>query len=61
MAGLVVAFGAAFDLFDGALARATGTSSKLGAFMDSDFDRAGEAVVYVGIVYGLSQLAIPAS
>ena len=29
------AFGAAFDLFDGALARATGKSSKFGAFMDS--------------------------
>ena len=34
-AGLVVGFGAAFDMFDGALARATGKSSKLGAFMDS--------------------------
>ncbi|MEP7157929.1 MAG: CDP-alcohol phosphatidyltransferase family protein [Chloroflexota bacterium] len=52
IAGLVVGFGAAFDLFDGALARATGTSSKFGAFMDSVFDRAGEAVVYVGIVFG---------
>jgi len=52
-AGLVVGFGAAFDMFDGALARATGKSSKLGAFMDSTFDRAGEAVVYVGIVAGL--------
>jgi CDP-diacylglycerol--glycerol-3-phosphate 3-phosphatidyltransferase len=51
-AGLVVGFGAAFDLFDGALARATGKSSKLGAFMDSVFDRAGEAVVYIGIVAG---------
>ena len=53
IAGLVVGFGAAFDLFDGALARATGTSSRLGAFMDSVFDRAGEAVVYVGITAGL--------
>jgi len=52
-AGLVVGFGAAFDLFDGALARATGKSSKFGAFMDSTFDRAGEAVVYVGLVVGL--------
>jgi len=51
-AGLVVGFGAAFDLFDGALARATGKSSKFGAFMDSTFDRAGEAVVYVGLVVG---------
>jgi len=55
-AGLVVGFGAAFDLFDGALARATGKSSKFGAFMDSTFDRAGEAVVYVGLVVGLLRL-----
>ena len=48
--GLLVAFGAVFDLFDGALARATGTDvSKFGAFLDSTLDRAGEAVVYVGI------------
>jgi phosphatidylglycerophosphate synthase len=53
IAGLVVGFGAAFDLFDGALARATNTTSKLGAFMDSVFDRAGEAVVYVGVVIAL--------
>lgn len=51
-AGLLVAFGALFDLFDGALARATNKTSKFGAFMDSVFDRAGEAVVYAGIVYG---------
>lgn len=50
--GLVVAFGAVFDLFDGALARATGTTSRLGAFLDSTFDRAGEAVVYVGVAVG---------
>jgi CDP-diacylglycerol--glycerol-3-phosphate 3-phosphatidyltransferase len=53
-AGLLVGFGAVFDLFDGALARATGRVSKFGAFMDSTFDRAGEAVVYVGIAIGLA-------
>jgi phosphatidylglycerophosphate synthase len=47
----LVLFGGVFDLFDGALARATGSASRLGAFMDSTFDRAGEAVVYLGIVY----------
>jgi CDP-diacylglycerol--glycerol-3-phosphate 3-phosphatidyltransferase len=52
-AGLVVGFGAIFDLFDGALARATGRTSRLGAFLDSVFDRAGEAVVYIGIAFGL--------
>jgi phosphatidylglycerophosphate synthase len=48
---VLVLFGGVFDLFDGALARATGTASRLGAFLDSTFDRAGEAVVYLGIVY----------
>jgi phosphatidylglycerophosphate synthase len=49
-AGLLVIFGGVFDLFDGALARATNTVSRLGGFLDSVFDRAGEAVVYVGII-----------
>ena len=53
LAGLVVAFGAIFDLFDGALARATGKVSKFGAFLDSTFDRLGESVVYIGIFWGL--------
>ena len=48
-AGLLVIFGGVFDLFDGALARATGRVSRLGAFLDSVFDRAGEAVIYLGI------------
>lgn len=56
LAGLIAAFGAVFDLFDGALARATGKSSKLGAFLDSTFDRAGEAVVYIGIAVGIIAL-----
>jgi CDP-diacylglycerol--glycerol-3-phosphate 3-phosphatidyltransferase len=48
---LVLVFGI-FDLFDGALARATGQASRLGAFLDSTLDRAGESVVYVGIAAG---------
>jgi CDP-diacylglycerol--glycerol-3-phosphate 3-phosphatidyltransferase len=52
VAGLLVIFGGIFDMFDGLVARATGKVSKAGAFMDSTFDRWGEAVVYVGIVYG---------
>jgi phosphatidylglycerophosphate synthase len=52
LAGILVVFGGVFDLFDGALARATNTTSRLGAFMDSVFDRWGEGVVYVGIVFG---------
>jgi CDP-diacylglycerol--glycerol-3-phosphate 3-phosphatidyltransferase len=52
--GLVVFAGGVFDMFDGTLARATGQVSRLGAFMDSVFDRWGEALVYVGIVVGTS-------
>lgn len=51
-AGLLVIFGGVFDLFDGALARATNRVSKAGAFLDSTFDRWGEGVVYIGIVMG---------
>ena len=51
--GLVVFAGGVFDMFDGTLARATGRVSRLGAFMDSVFDRWGEAVVYVGLIAGL--------
>jgi CDP-diacylglycerol--glycerol-3-phosphate 3-phosphatidyltransferase len=50
--GLVVFAGGVFDMFDGTLARATGRVSRLGAFMDSVFDRWGEAIVYLGIVAG---------
>jgi CDP-diacylglycerol--glycerol-3-phosphate 3-phosphatidyltransferase len=58
IAGILVVGGGVFDLFDGALARATGKVSKLGAFMDSTFDRWGEAVVYVGIVWGALELGL---
>ncbi len=57
-AGLLVVFGGVFDLFDGALARATNKASRLGAFMDSVFDRWGEGVVYVGIVWGTLDLGL---
>jgi phosphatidylglycerophosphate synthase len=50
--GIVVLLGGIFDMFDGTLARATGRVSRLGAFMDSVFDRWGEAIVYVGVITG---------
>jgi len=58
VAGLLVIGGGVFDMFDGLLARAQGKASRLGAFMDSVFDRAGEAVVYVGIVSGTLELGL---
>lgn len=57
-AGLLVIFGGVFDLFDGALARATNRVSKAGAFLDSTFDRWGEGVVYIGIVWGAMDMGL---
>ena len=52
LAGVLILVFGIFDLFDGTLARATGRATKLGAFLDSTFDRAGEAIVYIGIAAG---------
>jgi CDP-diacylglycerol--glycerol-3-phosphate 3-phosphatidyltransferase len=48
---LVIAFGI-FDMFDGALARAQGKTSRFGAFLDSTLDRTGESLVLAGVAYG---------
>jgi CDP-diacylglycerol--glycerol-3-phosphate 3-phosphatidyltransferase len=53
--GVVIFAGGVFDMFDGTLARATGRVSRLGAFMDSVFDRWGEALVYLGVIIGCSR------
>jgi CDP-diacylglycerol---glycerol-3-phosphate 3-phosphatidyltransferase len=55
LAGLLVLVFGIFDLFDGALARATGRTSKFGAFLDSTLDRTGESLVLAGVAYGLMQ------
>jgi CDP-diacylglycerol--glycerol-3-phosphate 3-phosphatidyltransferase len=47
----LLAFGI-FDLFDGAVARATGRTSRFGAFLDSTLDRTGENLVLAGIAIG---------
>lgn len=55
---LVIVFGI-FDLFDGALARATGKASKFGAFLDSTFDRTGENLVLAGVAVGCALAGFP--
>lgn len=52
LAGVLVLVFGVFDLFDGTLARATGRVTRFGAFLDSTFDRASEAIVYIGIAAG---------
>ena len=56
-AGIVSLLFAAFDMLDGGLARATGRVSRFGAFLDSTLDRAGEGVLYAGIVAGTASVA----
>jgi CDP-diacylglycerol--glycerol-3-phosphate 3-phosphatidyltransferase len=48
--GLVLLFAGVFDIFDGALARASNRSYPYGAFLDSTTDRMSEAAVMVALV-----------
>lgn len=50
---LVLAFGV-FDMFDGALARATGRATRFGSFLDSTLDRTGENLVLACVAIGLA-------
>jgi len=49
-AALLLAAAAALDGLDGALARASGTVSRFGAFLDSTLDRVSEVLVFLGIL-----------
>jgi len=49
VAGLVLGGASFFDLLDGALARATGKTSRFGAILDSACDRISEAALLAGI------------
>lgn len=48
--GALLLVASAFDMLDGAVARATGASSRFGGFLDSTLDRYSEAVVYGGVL-----------
>ncbi len=48
--GIFLLVASAFDMLDGAVARATGTTSTLGGFLDSTLDRYSEAVVLGGVL-----------
>ncbi|HYM50000.1 MAG TPA: CDP-alcohol phosphatidyltransferase family protein [Candidatus Limnocylindrales bacterium] len=50
IAGLILWFAGLFDIFDGALARASGRVYRYGAFFDSTVDRYSEGVVYLGML-----------
>ncbi len=56
LAGLIGIVAALSDGFDGAIAKAKGTTSRFGALLDSTTDRLGEAFIYAAIawLYGVS-------
>ncbi len=53
--GVLLLVASAFDMVDGAIARATGTVSKFGGFFDATLDRYSEFVVYLGLLIWLNQ------
>ncbi|MBW7997542.1 MAG: CDP-alcohol phosphatidyltransferase family protein [Candidatus Glassbacteria bacterium] len=50
-AGAILLFSGTFDIIDGKVARATGSSSKFGSFFDSTMDRLSDMIVYMGLLY----------
>src|SRR3712207_605101 len=48
--GVFLLVASAFDMLDGAVARATGTITRFGGFLDSTLDRYSEVVVYLGLM-----------
>jgi phosphatidylglycerophosphate synthase len=49
LGGWLFLFGSSFDFIDGRVARATGRSTRGGAFLDSTLDRVGELFVFGGL------------
>ena len=48
--GALLLVASAFDMVDGAIARATATMTRFGGFLDSTLDRYSEVVVFVGVL-----------
>jgi CDP-diacylglycerol---glycerol-3-phosphate 3-phosphatidyltransferase len=54
VAGALLLLASAFDMVDGAIARATGNYTSFGGFLDSTVDRYSEIVVYIGLLVWLN-------
>lgn len=52
LGGILVLVAGGFDIVDGAVARVTGKTSRMGAFLDSTLDRLAEVGVFSGILLG---------
>lgn len=53
--GILFLIASGFDMLDGAVARAAGTVTKFGGFLDSTLDRYSETIVLFGVLYYLLQ------
>lgn len=53
--GVLFLIASGFDMLDGAVARAAGTVTKFGGFLDSTLDRYSETIVLFGVLYYLLQ------
>ena len=52
LGGILVLVAGWFDIVDGAVAKATGRTSRRGAFLDSTLDRVAEVALFGGILLG---------
>jgi len=53
LGGALLLVASAFDMLDGAVARATGQTSAFGGFLDSTLDRYSESIVYLGVLWAI--------
>ncbi|MCA9878886.1 MAG: CDP-alcohol phosphatidyltransferase family protein [Thermomicrobiales bacterium] len=51
--GVLFLIASGFDMLDGAVARAAGSVTKFGGFLDSTLDRYSETIVFFGVLYFL--------
>ena len=65
LGGVLFVIGSIADILDGALARAAGKGTVFGAFLDSTFDRVGEAAILAAIglsfMHGSNEVALMAA
>lgn len=53
LGGVFILISGLFDVLDGAVARASNRMTAFGAVLDSVCDRYSDAIIFVGIIYGL--------
>src|SRR6185312_3192370 len=53
VATIIATFSALTDILDGSMARARGTASRFGAFLDSTMDRVADGAIFAALAYWL--------